>query len=211
MQKAQAEINQVVATTNGNSTNEEQDAGRVVIYEDGTVAPRSINGHDDDASIRAMMSPTKTSLDTSVSPIPMIRVSSESGREERETGEQVEQEEEDISRGPTPQVEQDEEDTSRGPTPPDKVDPNLGQNGVAKSMLEKPVQAAAGEAEPKEGETAAAAEAFSFSNKRLCERWLDNLFMVLYEVCCAPSYPSFFSDAFVVHCLGSSSMDYLQG
>lgn len=26
-------------------------------------------------------------------------------------------------------------------------------------------------------------EPFSFSNKRLCERWLDNLFMVLYEVC----------------------------
>jgi hypothetical protein len=25
-------------------------------------------------------------------------------------------------------------------------------------------------------------ESFSFSNKRLCERWLDNLFMVLYEV-----------------------------
>jgi hypothetical protein len=29
-------------------------------------------------------------------------------------------------------------------------------------------------------------DAFSFSNKRLCERWLDNLFMVLYEAC--PSY-----------------------
>ncbi|KAJ7443498.1 Chs5p-Arf1p-binding proteins-domain-containing protein [Mycena galericulata] len=28
----------------------------------------------------------------------------------------------------------------------------------------------------------AAAELFSFSKKRLCERWLDNLFMVLYEV-----------------------------
>ena len=169
MQKAQAEINQVVATTNGSSTNEEQDAGRVIIYEDGTVAPRSINGQDDDASIRAMMSPTKTSLDTSANPIPMIRVSSESGREERESVDQVEQEEDDISRGPTPPV---------------KVDPDSGENGVAKSMLEKPVQAAAGEAEPKEGETATAAEAFSFSNKRLCERWLDNLFMVLYEVCC---------------------------
>lgn len=30
---------------------------------------------------------------------------------------------------------------------------------------------------------------YSFSNKRLCERWLDNLFMVLYEVrlCCPPA------------------------
>jgi hypothetical protein len=33
-------------------------------------------------------------------------------------------------------------------------------------------------------------EPFSFSNKRLCERWLDNLFMVLYEV----GHPSFFVD-----------------
>ncbi|KAF7323632.1 hypothetical protein MKEN_00583900 [Mycena kentingensis (nom. inval.)] len=50
----------------------------------------------------------------------------------------------------------------------------------AEAALEKPEQAAASEeealpdAEKKE-------EAFSFSNKRLCERWLDNLFMVLYE------------------------------
>lgn len=28
---------------------------------------------------------------------------------------------------------------------------------------------------------AAADASFSFGNKRLCERWLDNLFMVLYE------------------------------
>lgn len=28
-----------------------------------------------------------------------------------------------------------------------------------------------------------------FQNKRLCERWLDNLFMVLYEVCRADSFP----------------------
>lgn len=36
------------------------------------------------------------------------------------------------------------------------------------------VQTSAGEGEEGEG--------FSFTNKRLCERWLDNLFMVLYEV-----------------------------
>lgn len=50
--------------------------------------------------------------------------------------------------------------------------------------LEKPIQAAANEEEenamsPNSRETH---EAFSFTNKRLCERWLDNLFMVLYEV-----------------------------
>ena len=53
--------------------------------------------------------------------------------------------------------------------------------------LEKPVHAAAGEGS-QDGSSeittnTAQQEAFSFSNKRLCERWLDNLFMVLYEVC----------------------------
>ncbi|KAI0765287.1 chaps-domain-containing protein [Fomes fomentarius] len=56
-------------------------------------------------------------------------------------------------------------------------------NGVnsndAGDSLEKPVQAA----ENQEGESGQpqSQEPFSFSNKRLCERWLDNLFMVLYE------------------------------
>ena len=62
-------------------------------------------------------------------------------------------------------------------------------NGFAESNgdggLEKPTQAAAsdeqdGEAPPA---TSPTQEPYSFSNKRLCERWLDNLFMVLYEVC----------------------------
>ncbi|KAF8217698.1 chaps-domain-containing protein [Mycena galopus ATCC 62051] len=54
--------------------------------------------------------------------------------------------------------------------------------------LERPVQAAEGDgAGDKDAKTAnepassLPQEPFSFSNKRLCERWLDNLFMVLYE------------------------------
>ena len=50
--------------------------------------------------------------------------------------------------------------------------------------LEKPVQARAANEEGNGNEDAGpnpAQEGFSFSNKRLCERWLDNLFMVLYE------------------------------
>ncbi|KAJ7698549.1 Chs5p-Arf1p-binding proteins-domain-containing protein [Mycena rosella] len=63
---------------------------------------------------------------------------------------------------------------------------------AAVDSLERPVQAAAGDdndgnvtgtgaGADKEAKEAAAQEPFSFSNKRLCERWLDNLFMVLYE------------------------------
>ncbi|KAE9393068.1 chaps-domain-containing protein [Gymnopus androsaceus JB14] len=63
------------------------------------------------------------------------------------------------------------------------------------SGLEKPALAAAGAEEDKDKDAQEASspmtqsqgagqegqESFSFSNKRLCERWLDNLFMVLYE------------------------------
>ncbi|KAG6857043.1 hypothetical protein H0H87_010397 [Tephrocybe sp. NHM501043] len=162
MQKAQTEINQVVAETNGT---QEQDAGRVVIHEDGTVAPRlrnSLSSPDDNASTRGMLS-KDSSLDVNGhdASIPMIRVSSESDRER-------EREEEDISRAATPKVQiNGEAETEHGIT----------------DTLEKPVQAAAGEEGQSEGEDLVAAdqEPFSFSNKRLCERWLDNLFMVLYE------------------------------
>lgn len=171
MQKAQADITQIIESTPGH---EEVDAGHVVIHEDGTVAPRSPNGQDDNASTRAMMS-TKSSIDTSISQIPTIRVSSESGRERREREEEHE-EEEDISRAPTPPP-----GGVNGDTSPDE-EPK--ENGVVMDTLEKPVQAAAGEGEQAEGDSAPSPEPFSFSNKRLCERWLDNLFMVLYEVRC---------------------------
>ncbi|KAJ7098230.1 Chs5p-Arf1p-binding proteins-domain-containing protein [Mycena epipterygia] len=67
-----------------------------------------------------------------------------------------------------------------------------GAPAAAAAALERPVQAAAGDEEDdiagdkdakkaKEPASPLAQEPFSFSNKRLCERWLDNLFMVLYE------------------------------
>jgi hypothetical protein len=171
MQKAQAEIDQAIARTNGRSPgNEEVDAGHVVIHEDGSVRPRSASGHDDDASTRAMVSPTQTSFDTdaNANAIPVIRVSSESGREERAAG----------GLGAHSQ----EEDISKSDIPPIEGNGELGGNGVATEKLEKPMQAAAGDTEQKEGDPTPSPEPFSFSNKRLCERWLDNLFMVLYEV-----------------------------
>ncbi len=52
----------------------------------------------------------------------------------------------------------------------------------ASSSVERPPQAAASEEKDQENQTVPQQD-FSFGNKRLCERWLDNLFMVLYEVC----------------------------
>ncbi|KAF9457924.1 chaps-domain-containing protein [Collybia nuda] len=175
MQKAQADISQVVATTsNGKSDedNDKGDAGRAVIYEDGTVAPRGrdpgadegVTQVDDNASTRGMVSPTTkaesivdvngSSMDAT-SLIPTIRVSTESDRDR----------EEDVSTTAAPSVNGDAK-----------------QNGVT-DTLERPSQAAASEGEQSTGDPtpATAQEPFSFSNKRLCERWLDNLFMVLYE------------------------------
>ena len=72
---------------------------------------------------------------------------------------------------------------------------NKETGGGSVEGLEKPTQAAAGEEDEQvipnsasggghhnEAKSPSAqSEPFSFSNKRLCERWLDNLFMVLYE------------------------------
>ena len=90
--------------------------------------------------------------------IPTIRISTESNREKKA---EMEKEIEAIENG--------------------EVKTN-GVNGGTE--LQPPVQAAAGEGEQDGSESpgASAPEPFSFSNKRLCERWLDNLFMVLYEV-----------------------------
>ncbi|RUS23169.1 hypothetical protein BC937DRAFT_91754 [Endogone sp. FLAS-F59071] len=52
---------------------------------------------------------------------------------------------------------------------------------LEESKMEKPQQAAEEQKELKDATNGKNEYSFSFSNKRLCERWLDNLFMVLYE------------------------------
>lgn len=161
MQKAHSDI-QNVASTNGDG---------VVIHEDGTVVRDSDEGttlHDDNASTRGIVSPhspdsaKQSSLGDAnglaADGIPTIRVSTESDR--------------DVDVDEHGQVQKDT-GKQNGFGPKEGAD-----------ALEKPVQAAAGD--PEKGDEPSSPlpsqEPFSFSNKRLCERWLDNLFMVLYEV-----------------------------
>lgn len=158
MQKAQAEIQKVVISNGTRDVNKSV----TVIHEDGSVTAGSATLADDDASTRGMSSPlseteSKPEIENglNVSAIPIIRVSSESDTE-REIAEAT----------GTDIAEQDEATES------------ASAQGIT---LEKPVQAAAGE-EPEPSQSSNSnQEAFSFTNKRLCERWLDNLFMVLYE------------------------------
>jgi tetratricopeptide (TPR) repeat protein len=158
MQKAQADIQKVVTSNGARDVNKSD----TVIHEDGSVTAGSATLADDDASTRGMSSPlseseSKPEIENglNVSAIPIIRVSSESDTE-REIAESTR----------NGIAEQDEATESAS---------------VQSMTLEKPMQAAAGE-EPEPSQSSNSnQEAFSFTNKRLCERWLDNLFMVLYE------------------------------
>ncbi|KAK0204286.1 Chs5p-Arf1p-binding proteins-domain-containing protein [Desarmillaria ectypa] len=159
MQKAQGDI---AHSPNGSPS--------TAIHEDGSVRPSATTL--DNASTRGMVSPHSPSQDSMKkngsleANIPTIRISTESDRDVREA------------------ERKEAEDEAKESSP--AVNGNGAPHYVLKEAhdLERPVQAAAGEGDKKEEDTASPSlpsEPFSFSNKRLCERWLDNLFMVLYE------------------------------
>jgi hypothetical protein len=164
-----------------------------VIHEDGSVLPskqRPISlaatlvadangGADDDASVRAVKeSPTRKSPQASLAnAIPTIRISTESDGDREREAVAMEQ----LQDGQGVNTEEEAGDESE--------DGDLAKvNGVTPIIhdtLEKPVQAAADNSPGTEDAPSTPTqntEPLSFSNKRLCERWLDNLFMVLYEV-----------------------------
>ncbi|KAF8588198.1 chaps-domain-containing protein [Ramaria rubella] len=141
MQKAQGDINAVVNGETSGVNGSVRNSG-----------VSTIEGADDDASTRAVVSPARetSEIDVNAATIPTIRITTESDQEQRE-------------------------DASN--------DEAADVTTVAGESLGKPVQAATQDEGEDVGDTAtlSGGEAFSFSNKRLCERWLDNLFMVLYE------------------------------
>ena len=218
MQKAQSEPHVHGRQDSASSQN--------VIHEDGSVHPtkrRSASlatslvadangGADDDASVRAVKeSPTHKPRQTSlaVSDIPTIRISTESDGDRerevavREAGKQAERREESQKEGKEEESSEESEDED-----PARVN---GTSPVVHDTLEKPIQAAADNSSGSEDAPTApatAADSFSFSNKRLCERWLDNLFMVLYEVRFVPN--TTVHDRLNCH-PGSTSLDNLQG
>ena len=201
MQKTQSDIQQVLSATSANGFSgsvHDSDIGTAVIHEDGTVVRPSV---DDQMSTRGIISPSPTiqpvsmedandNDDEPASAVPTIRISTESSRENDGKEEDSESESKDTvdrkkEKGKAKEVFVDDDQK----TGQDVHSANgaVQQNGVEKHKIERPVQAAGeGDQNVNEASPAPAQEPFSFSNKRLCERWLDNLFMVLYEV----RYPS---------------------
>ena len=166
MQKSQGDLHS--ATGSGYGFGSQGDGqGDVLIHEDGTVVRLGAldtsgrGGADDDASTRAVHSPQESGASegpfSASNSIPIIKVSSES----------------DIERELAAAAANGEEVVSK----------ENGENGhgVTSPALERPEVAAAVDQEAAET-SSGGQDAFSFTNKRLCERWLDNLFMVLYEV-----------------------------
>ncbi|KAG8978715.1 hypothetical protein FRC05_009988 [Tulasnella sp. 425] len=159
---------------------------------------------DDDASTRGIQSPkdgqasaagsvgsiaaTNGNLNpnaNAVPSIPVIKVSTESDREKEH--EELEKQGVDVNGTHTISEHPSAEGSEAG----DEHGQEITVGSEAGRALEKPVAAAAneepedaagGRSSPRPGEKQLpSGDGFSFSNKRLCERWLDNLFMVLYE------------------------------
>ncbi|KAG8941791.1 hypothetical protein FRC03_003984 [Tulasnella sp. 419] len=178
-------------TTPQNAQSESSD---VIVMEDGTVRERSfvdaINGKgkkveesglDDDASTKGLTSSTSLHNANGLSPhtagdIPTIKISSESDHDQEHDQPTT-----------TDTNEGGEEGENNAPVEV-KIEEDDGQEIAI--GLEKPSIAAAPPSATEDDTTTLRddgstigppQEAFSFSNKRLCERWLDNLFMVLYE------------------------------
>lgn len=169
MQKAQSDFQNAALKQRTRSAAEgASDGGSTVIHEDGSVSKMSETltlTADDDASTRTVHSsggskasdPGGKTDDGGLSPsnsIPIIRVSTES------------------------EIEKELAESSR--MTPNGTDKDGDGPSLAGATLEKPTAAAAANEEA-ESSPSTPQEMFSFTNKRLCERWLDNLFMVLYE------------------------------
>ncbi|EAS32429.3 clathrin-coated vesicle protein [Coccidioides immitis RS] len=78
--------------------------------------------------------------------------------------------------------ENGDRNSTHGETPKENGDLDQPESHSIESRIEKPEQSMASEVVKSGGEDHESPNAYThFNNKRLCERWLDNLFMVLYE------------------------------
>ena len=122
--------------------------------------------HEDSPTGSDARSPTHVDVGDVETTIPTIRISTESAREESLRAERA---------------------AAAAAAKMNGMENGNGEPAVEGLQQPQPAQAAAGDGDGDSKDATpiggpGAQESFSFSNKRLCERWLDNLFMVLYEV-----------------------------
>jgi hypothetical protein len=168
---------------------------------DGDDTPRPNDFADDNASMKGMRSPRpmmhintnlagatgEDQLDVPQTPIPTIKISSESDHERehaalKKMGISANGAPDNI---PSPVPEEREEDVQKSLateistgseiTKPEQVQPAAEDRKASDTTGEAANATDVGVTEPEDTGS-------SFNNKRLCERWLDNLFMSLYEV-----------------------------
>lgn len=173
-----------------------------VIHEDGTVeypaggATTNGNGKlgaDENASTRAIVGQSIDPAHTPADQKPVaIGDEFDDTTSDTEGGESVEVE-------GFPGTDEKSEGTSEVVNGEAGADEAASTNGLAPTLddaatlnsVERPSLVAMKEEGGDDDAKSALQQDYSFSNKRLCERWLDNLFMVLYEVSTLSSHPSY--------------------
>lgn len=174
--------------TNASSTDAQSPASDKAIYSRNSSEAGSVDKGKE----------TSNGLETPTE-IPTIKISSESDRDQEElemanAGLNLQNVSVDVeSRGPiaeSPAEAGAETTASNGFAPDGDMTPKLEKPELAQHPAddkESGADAAEGANHVEEATNDPEPDdKFSFSTKRLCERWLDNLFMVLYEVCPLP-------------------------
>ncbi|TRM60448.1 Chs5p-Arf1p-binding proteins-domain-containing protein [Schizophyllum amplum] len=177
MQKAQTDIKRVI-----DDTESDRASSTVVIHEDGTAVRREL---DDDASTRGMVSPIvdKDEQDNGATPSTDDALTIDDAATITDGDTSMPEKVNGIDSKDVPEVPAIRISTE-SPEPGSEASDSPAANGdIGTQEIEKPAFSAVGDADEMAKQKAAAGdnEGFSFNNKRLCERWLDNLFMVLYE------------------------------
>lgn len=121
----------------------------------------------------ALEKTAEETADQSMEDIKLDDLSLSSDKDQEETDVQDSQE------NPTEQEKTNGDSQTATAEPADATSEEVHHAPIKGKQIEKPSAAAASDEEETEEDEVELS--FSFSNKRLCDRWLDNLFMVLYE------------------------------
>ncbi|KAI9244116.1 Chs5p-Arf1p-binding proteins-domain-containing protein [Phascolomyces articulosus] len=147
----------------------------------------SISQHSSKAP-KDSSTPSVQTASTTPSTVDQEDGSEKKEEEDSEKQEQTEETTEDTEKKEDVHEDKDDDNTNKEEIVEKMENVDLNEESEASDLpkmdehsLERPQQAAEESKDGNEPAASAQDSSFSFGNKRLCERWLDNLFMVLYE------------------------------